>query len=286
MDLYFIVKAIVVSIVQGLTEFIPVSSTGHMIIVGDLIGFTSEESSVEFRQMFEVVIQVGSIMAIVVLFWKKLWGLFVSLINKEERGIRFAKAIVIGTIPAMVLGLLFEDLISRYLFQTSTVIIGLVVGAFLLLFAENKYRDKAVSYDVDQINWKQALKVGFFQCLAMWPGMSRSGSTISGGWFNRLSSKTAAEFSFFLAIPVMVGASILKMVKFEMGENTSFSALTSTEIFAFVIGFVLAFVVALLCVKAFIAYIKRRPMRGFAFYRLGLSAVLAILAFTGIITVG
>lgn len=283
MELIFIVKAIMVAIVQGITEFIPVSSTGHMIIVGDLIGFSSENSSPEFRQMFEVVIQLGSIMAIVVLFWKKLWKLIVSLKNREEKGVKFAKAIIVGTLPAFILGMLFEDLISKYLFQTATVLAGLFIGAILLIFAEFKFRDKAISFDVDEISWKQALKIGFFQCLAMWPGMSRSSSTIVGGWINGLSSKASAEFSFFLAIPVMFGASFIKMFKFQ--KDIGLQTLTSTETVAFITGFVLAFIVALLCVKAFIAYIKTHPMRVFGYYRIGISALLAILVFTGIINI-
>lgn len=283
MDLYFIVKAIVIAIVNGLTEFIPVSSTGHLILVGDLIDFSSESSSAEFRQMFEVVIQLGSIMAIVVLFWKKLINLVKSLLRKEDSGIRFAKAIVIGTIPAFVLGMLFEEMISRYLFQTTTVLIALFAGAVLLIFAEYKFRDKAISFEVDQINWKQALKIGFFQCLAMWPGMSRSSSTIVGGWISGLSSKTAAEFSFFLAIPVMFGASFLKMYKYhaDIGLHT----MNSTEVTAFSIGFFMAFLVALLCVKGFISYIKTHPMRVFGYYRIGISLGMAALAIAGIVSV-
>jgi len=283
LELLFIVKAIVVAIVQGITEFLPVSSTGHMIIVGDLIKFSSENSSPEFRQMFEVVIQLGSILAIVVLFWEKLWNLAASLFRKEENGIRFAKAIIIGTLPAFVLGVFFEDIISKYLFQTGTVIAGLFIGAILLIFAEYKFRDKAVSFDVDELTWKQALKIGLFQCLAMWPGMSRSSSTIVGGWISGLSSKAAAEFSFFLAIPVMFGASFIKLFKFQ--KDIGLQTLTSTEATSFALGFVLAFIVALLCVKAFITYIKTHPMRIFGFYRIGISIILLILVLTGVITV-
>jgi len=282
-DILFIVKAIVIAIVNGLTEFIPVSSTGHLILVGDLMNFSSESSSPEFRQMFEVVIQLGSIMAIVVLFWKKLWGLVASLLKKEKSGIKFAIAIVIGTIPAFVLGVLFEDIISRYLFRTGTVIAALFIGALLLIFAEYKFRDKAVSFDVDEISWKQALKIGFFQCLAMWPGMSRSSSTIVGGWISGLSSKAAAEFSFFLAIPVMFGASFLKMFKYH--RDIGLDTMNSTEVTAFSIGFFMAFLVALLCVKGFIAYIKTHPMRVFGYYRIGISILLLIFALTGVITV-
>lgn len=279
MDLIFILKAIVIAIVEGITEFIPVSSTGHMIIAGDLIGFESNE----FTKMFEVVIQLGAILAIVVLFWGKLFGLLKSLLRKEESGIKFTKAFLIGSIPAVVLGFALENTIDTYLFQTWTVLAGLVIGAFLLLFAEGKFRDKATVMEVDQITWKQALMVGLFQCLAMWPGMSRSSSTIVGGWVNKFSSKVAAEFSFFLAIPIMCGASLVKLIKFQ--KETGLQTLDSTEITSFALGFVVAFIVALLCVKGFVTYIKKKPMKIFAFYRIGISVVLAVLALTGVITI-
>jgi undecaprenyl-diphosphatase len=278
-DLIFILKAIVIAIVEGITEFIPVSSTGHMIIVGDLIGFESNE----FTKMFEVVIQLGAILAIVVLFWGKLFGLLKSLLRKEESGIKFTKAFLIGSIPAVIFGFALEDAIDTYLFQTWTVLAGLVVGAFLLLYAEKRFRDKATVMEVDQITWKQAIMVGLFQCLAMWPGMSRSSSTIVGGWVNGFSSKVAAEFSFFLAIPIMFGASLVKVIKFQ--KETGLQTLDSTEIASFGLGFVVAFVVALLCVKGFVTYIKKKPMKIFAYYRIGVSVVLAILALTGVITI-
>lgn len=279
MNLVFIFKSIIVAIVQGMTEFLPVSSTGHMILVGDLIGFPETE----FTKMFNVVIQLGSILAIVVLYWDKLWGLVKSFFRKEKKGINFVIAILIGIIPAAIVGLLFDDLIDKYLFKSIPVIIGLVTGAILLIYVENKFRDKATVDSVDKITKGNALRVGLYQCLALWPGMSRSSSTIMGGWISGLDSKTASEFSFFLAIPVMAGASLLKTLKFQ--SNVGFHTLGSTELVAFIIGFIVAFLVALVVVRRFINFIQKRSMKVFAYYRIAISIVFAILIFSNVVTV-
>ncbi len=274
MDIYFIFKAIVVAIVEGLTEFVPVSSTGHMILAGDLIGFPENE----FTRMFNVVIQLGAILAIVVLYWDKLFTMAKSFFKGEKKGLNFGIALIIGVLPAAVLGFLFEDFIDAYLFKPLPVIIGLFVGAILLIFVEKKYRGKSSVHEVEDISKMSALKIGFFQCLAMWPGMSRSSSTIMGGWISGLDSKVASEYSFFLAIPIMVGASLLKVVKFQ--SDVGFSTLGSTEWVSFGLGFIIAFIVALLCVKAFISYIQRKPMKVFAYYRIAISAIFAVLLLT------
>jgi len=274
LDIYFIFKAVVVAIVEGLTEFVPVSSTGHMILAGDLIGFPENA----FTRMFNVVIQLGAILAIVVLYWDKLFTMAKSFFKGEKKGLNFGIALIIGVLPAAVLGFLFEDFIDTYLFKPLPVIIGLFVGAVLLIFVENKYREKSHIHEVEDISKMSALKIGFFQCLAMWPGMSRSSSTIMGGWISGLDSKIASEYSFFLAIPVMIGASLIKVVKFQ--SDVGFSTLGSTEWVSFGLGFVVAFIVALLCVKAFISYIQRKPMKVFAYYRIAISAVFAVLLLT------
>lgn len=279
MDLYFIFRAFVVAVVEGLTEFIPVSSTGHMILVGDLIGFPENE----FTRMFNVVIQLGAILAIVVLYWDKLFTMAKSFFRGEKKGLNFGIALIVGVLPAAFFGFLLEDYIDAYLFKPLPVILGLFVGAVLLIFVENKYRGKAHVHEVEDITKMQALKIGFFQCLAMWPGMSRSSSTIMGGWISGLNVKVASEYSFFLAIPVMIGASLVKVVKFE--SAVGFSTLGSTEWVAFTMGFLVAFIVALLCVKAFITYIQKKPMKVFAYYRIGVSAVFAFLLLFNVISI-
>jgi len=277
LDFIYIIKAIILAIVEGITEFIPVSSTGHMILVGDIIKFGDSD----FSNFFEVFIQAGAILAIVVLFRKTIWEILVSFFKWEKRGKSFILALVVGSIPAVILGVLFDDFIDEHLFNSWTVLIGLFVGAIFLLLSEIFFRKNEGLEEVEDIGWKRALAVGCFQCLSLWPGMSRSSSTISGGWISGLTSKAAAEFSFFLAIPIMFGAAGFKSIKFV--AKGGMSSVGSTEAVALALGFVLAFVVALLCVKAFIAFISKRPMKYFAYYRIGLSIVFAGLLLLDII---
>jgi undecaprenyl-diphosphatase len=281
LDILFIIKAIIMGIVEGLTEFIPVSSTGHLILTGSIINFKQEP----FASMFEVVIQLGAILAVVVLYWNKIRDSVIDFFTyiftkgrKGEVGFRFGINIIVGSIPAMIIGLLLHDKIKS-LFTAGAVVIGFVIGGILLIVIENRFRkNKHAIRDIDKISPIDSLKVGFFQCLAMWPGMSRSASTIMGGWIAGLSTTVAAEFSFFLAIPAMVGSSGLDLIKFD------YSTMTSTDAVSLVIGFVVAFIVALIVMKKFIDYLKKRPMRVFAVYRVGAGIVFAILMFFGFLT--
>ena len=266
-----IMKAIIIAIVEGITEFLPVSSTGHMIIVGDIINFHGE-----FARVFEIVIQLGAILAIVCLYSKKIFGSIKELFQGKSKGIRFWVNIIVAFLPAAVLGFLFDDLIDEYLFNSITVAIGLLVGGILLLITENKFKNSFKTKNVDDMNKSQALKIGFFQCLALWPGMSRSSSTIIGGWLSGLSTVAATEFSFFLAIPTMVGATGLKLIK-------NVNAITLGEGIVLLIGFIVAFIVAYIVVEKFINYLKKKPMKIFAIYRILLSIVLFILIYFGVI---
>ena len=277
MDFLYILKGIIIAIVEGLTEFLPVSSTGHLIITGSLLNFPNGE----FEKMFMVVIQLGAILAIVYMYWNKLWTLVKSFFKGEESGKKFVISILIGIIPAFIFGMLFEDIIDEKLFQVSTVIIGLFVGAILLLYMEKKFRGKANTNDVDKITPKQALQVGLFQCLSLWPGMSRSSSTIIGGWYSKLSPELAAEYSFFLAIPIMVGASALKLFKFQ--KKIGFATVNTTQLLTLLIGMVVSFFVALLCVKAFMNFIRKKPMKVFAYYRIVVAALLLVLTLTNVL---
>lgn len=270
MDLFYILKGIIIAIVEGITEFLPISSTGHLIITNHLLEF----GSTGFENMYMVVIQLGAILAILVLYWEKLSGLVRSLFQGEERGRRFTLAIIVGSIPAAVLGLLLEDFIDRYLFSVPTVIVALIVGAVLMIWFEGRYRGRSSVERVEDITPRRAFIIGLFQTLAMWPGMSRSASTIMGGWNQGLSPGVAAEFSFFLAIPIMFGASGLKLVKF--GLDGGFAVITGTQVATLIIGFVVAFIVALVCVRAFVDYLKRKPMKVFAYYRFILAGALVI----------
>lgn len=196
----------------------------------------------------------------------------------EDKGKRFTIALIIGVIPAAILGFTLEDFIDEKLFGVPTVILALVVGAIMMIWFERKYRNQATIHEVDEITPLAALKIGVFQCLALWPGFSRSASTIMGGWHQGLSPGVAAEFSFFLAIPIMFGASGLKLAKF--GLDGGFNIITSTQVLTLLVGFVLSFIVALVCVRAFMSYIKKKPMKVFAWYRFALAAVLIVYTVT------
>ena len=292
LDFIYIFKAIIIAIVEGLTEFVPVSSTGHMILVGSLIGFRSGAAGAEeFAAMFEVVIQLGAILAVVVLYWNKLWGAVVDFFTfifsggkKGKRGFQFGINVIIASIPALIIGLTLYDKIKG-LFKPSAVIVGFIVGGILLIIMENLFRNKTSkrgktsTVDVFDLTPMQSLKVGLFQVLSMWPGMSRSASTIMGGWITGFSTTIAAEFSFFLAIPAMVGSSTLKLVKFD------YSLMNMTNVIALIIGFIVAFIVALVVMRKFIAYLQKRPMRVFAVYRIGAAIVFTILLAFGAISV-
>lgn len=271
MDFIMLLKSIIIAIVEGITEFIPVSSTGHMIIVGDIIDFKGE-----FANLFTIVIQLGAILAIVVLYKRKIFSSISGVIKGKKDDLKFWINIAVACVPAVILGLVFEEIIDKYLFSTVTVTIALIVGAILMLIAEKGVKNKGITKNVDDITISQAFKVGIFQCLALWPGMSRSASTIIGGWMNGLSTVAATEFSFFLALPIMVGASGLKLIKYGGG-------LGAQELIILAVGFLVAFLSALVCVEKFIDYLKKKPMKNFAYYRLILAAVLFVLAVLGIV---
>lgn len=280
MDFIFILKAIIIAIVEGITEFIPVSSTGHMILVGWAIDFNGE-----FAKMFEVVIQLGAILAVVVLYWKKIKDSVVEFFSyifskgkKGKVGFRFGINVIVSSIPMGIIGLTCYKLIKSK-FNPEAVIIGFIVGGILLLVVEKIYSAKKSKVaDVDSVSYKQALTVGIFQVLAVWPGMSRSASTIIGGWVAGFSTALAAEFSFFMAIPAMVGTSAKDLMEFD------YSLMTNTTWAALIIGFIVAFIVSLLVIKKFIDYLKKKPMKVFAIYRIIAGVVLAILVLTKVLT--
>lgn len=271
LNIILVLKAIVVAIVEGITEFIPISSTGHMIIVGNVINFKGT-----FANQFEVVIQLGAILAIIVLYWKKIWSSVKEFFKAKPSGIKFWTNIIVAFIPAAVLGFLLNDKIDEYLFNPSTVALALVVGGIIMIFIENKFRHKDTTKSIEQISIKQAFKIGCFQCFALWPGMSRSASTIMGAWVCGVSTVAATEFSFFLAIPTMIGATGLTL--FKSGMNFS-----SGEIITLVIGFVTAFLVALIVVEKFVSYLKQKPMKVFAIYRIIVGISLLVIIKFGVI---
>jgi len=269
LNIILVLKAIIVAIVEGITEFVPISSTGHMIIVGNAINFKSA-----FANSFEVVIQLGAILAIIVLYWNKIWTSVVEFFKGKPSGIKFWTNIIVAFIPAAVFGFLLNDKINELLFNPVTVALALVVGGVLMIIIEKKFRSMDKTKSIEQISIKQSIKIGLFQCFALWPGMSRSASTIMGGWISGVSTVAATEFSFFLAIPTMIGAAALTLYK--SGMNFS-----SGELITLVIGFVTAFLVALVVVERFVSYLKNKPMKIFAIYRIIVGiALLLIFKFT------
>lgn len=277
----FIIKSIILGIVEGITEFLPISSTGHLIIFQNLLNFKNGLTA-NYVEMYTYVIQLGAILAVIVLYWNKikdtLFNFFPKKVTYEKSGLKFWLMIVIACIPGGVIGILLDDLADKYLFNAYTVAIALILGAFWMVYAENKFRHNKLEAKKDiNVTPKQALIIGAFQSLAVIPGMSRSASTIIGGWIAGLTTVAATEFSFFLAIPVMIGMSFLKILK--LGGLT---ILTSMEIVALVVGFVVSFIVALLVINRLINYLKKKPMRIFAVYRILFAIVVFITGALGL----
>jgi len=254
MDILLLFKALILGLVEGATEFLPVSSTGHLIIVGDLLAFNDERGKV-----FEIVIQLGAILAVCWEYRARIGHTLASM-RTEAASQRLAFNLLIAFLPAAVLGLAFHHIIKQYLFSPITVALALIVGGFAILVIE-KYAPQPDTHTVDEMDWKHALKVGFAQALALFPGVSRAGATILGGVVFRLSRKTATEFSFFLAIPIMFAAAFFDVYK---GREI----LHAIDFDVFAVGFVMAFFSALLVVKGLLRYVAHHDFRAFAWYRI------------------
>ena len=261
-----ILKAVLLGIVQGITEWLPVSSTGHMILVDE---FVKLNFSPTFISTFLVVIQFGSILAVLLIFFKKLnpFDSSKSKVEKKETLNLWAKVIV-AVIPSGIIGILFEEDIDRLFFNSTTVALALIIYGVIMIVIENRNKKPAVS-DFSQVSFKLALGIGLFQCLALIPGTSRSGSTIIGATLLGASRYVAAEFSFFLAIPTMLGASLLKLVK------TGF-AFTGFEWLVLGVGSVVAFVVSVIVIKFFMDYIKKHDFKAFGYYRIVLGIIVLL----------
>lgn len=260
-----IIIAIILGIVEGLTEFAPVSSTGHLILVAHLLDFTGERA-----KTFEIIIQLGSILAVVFVFWKRI--LSILGIQKYQSSEGMGKLslihIAIGMIPFGVGGLLLYDFIKEVLFSSGTVVITLIIGGVLMLVAE-KYKPIPTAHTLDQISYRQAFAVGMFQCFALVPGFSRSGATLSGGLLSGLTHKTASEFTFIMAIPIMAAATGKDLME-------SWSYLTTSDLPLFITGFITAFLVALIAIKFFLRLINKIKLAPFAYYRFGLAILFWI----------
>jgi undecaprenyl-diphosphatase len=277
MELLLIIKAIILGFVEGLTEFAPVSSTGHMIIVDDM-WLKSEEFLGKYgANTFKVVIQLGSILAVVVTFKDRIIDLLGMgrIKNKlsEQSGNRLKLSqVIVGLIPAGIFGVLLEDYIDEYLFSTETVLIGLVIGAIFMIIADRLGPKTPKVQTVDQITYKQALTIGLIQCLSLWPGFSRSGSTISGGVLLGLSHRAAADFTFIMAVPIMAGASFLSLLK-------NWQYMTMDALPFFIAGFISAFVFALISIRFFLKLIDKIKLVPFAIYRILLALIIYLVYF-------
>ncbi|MBD5468307.1 MAG: undecaprenyl-diphosphate phosphatase [Lachnospiraceae bacterium] len=266
-----ILKAILFGIVEGITEWLPISSTGHMILLNELLPLGVSD---EFYSMFEVVIQLGAIMAVVVLFWQKIWPFQwkdrTQPVIKKDIFIMWFQ-IVAACIPAAVVGLLFDDVLEKYLYNYVVVALSLIVFGIAFIVVENRNRGvRPVVTSLRQMTYKTAFIIGLFQLIAaVFPGTSRSGATIVGALMIGVSRTVAAEFTFFLAIPVMLGASLLKLVKYGF-------AFTGQEVWILLTGMLVAFVVSLFVLKFLMDYIKKHDFKVFGYYRIALGALVLL----------
>lgn len=254
-------SAAFLGLIEGLTEFLPVSSTGHLILFVDLLHFNGPPGHV-----FEVVIQLGAILAIVMLYWHKFMDILLHL--KQRSAQHFVRNILLAFLPAMVIGALAEGAIKAYLFNPTVVASAMVIGGFLILLIE-RFKPAQKTFSTEEMSWGTALKIGFMQCLAMVPGVSRSGATIMGALMLGVERKAAAEFSFFLAVPTMLAATVYDMYKSRHEMNLDGLSLIA-------IGFVVSFIVALLVVRWLVGFIQTHGFGVFAYYRIVVG--LAILA--------
>ena len=272
--IFSIIKVFILSLVEGLTEFVPVSSTGHMIIV---VQFLKLSDNKVFVDAFKIIIQLGAILSVVVYYWKKIFPFAKGNTKQESMDIiAMWIKIVIAVIPAVILGLKFDDIIEEKFFNSLTVSIMLVFYGILLIWIETRKKKEEKIKSIKEMTIPLALGVGLFQCLAMIPGTSRSAATIIGGVLLGLNRVLATEFSFFLAIPTMLGATLLKIVKIG-------NVLTMEEWFLIGLGFVLSFIFAYAVIKVFMDYIKKHDFKVFGYYRIILGIIMLLLFFTGVI---
>jgi undecaprenyl-diphosphatase len=269
MDAILLFKAFILGIVEGLTEFIPVSSTGHLIIASDLMGVNDEKGKI-----FDIVIQLGAILAVV---WEYRTRFTAALagITTDAKQQRFVFNLFVAFLPAAILGLAFSSHIKKFLFNPTAVAIALIVGALVIFWVEGRKNANIRVHTVDDMTWQDALKVGLAQCLSLFPGTSRSGATIIGGMVFGLSRQAATEFSFFLAVPIMVAATGYQVVKY-------WSLFTPADLAPFAVGFMVSFIAALIAIRALVRYVATHDFRIFAWYRIVLGvAVLGYFHFPG-----
>nr|WP_295076532.1 undecaprenyl-diphosphate phosphatase [uncultured Roseateles sp.] len=270
MDTVLLIKAAIMGIVEGLTEFLPISSTGHLILTGSLLGFDDAKSKV-----FDIAIQTGAIFAVILVYWQRLRDTVAGL-GSDARARRFTKNVAIGFFPAVVLGLLFGKAIKAHLFTPTVVASTFIIGGFIILWAERRQSAVVRVENVDDMSPLDALKVGVLQCLAMVPGTSRSGATIIGGMLIGLSRKAATDFSFFLAIPTLIGAGAYSLYK----ER---ALLSMADLPMFAVGLLFSFLSAWICVRWLLRYISSHSFVPFAYYRIVFGVIVLATAWSGLV---
>ncbi|WP_096669753.1 undecaprenyl-diphosphate phosphatase [Polaromonas sp. AET17H-212] len=274
MDITLLIKAAVMGIVEGLTEFLPISSTGHLILAGALLGFDDEKAKV-----FDIAIQTGAIFAVILVYWQKLRDTLVAL-PTEKQAQQFALNVLVAFVPAVLLGLLFGKAIKAHLFTPVVVASTFIIGGFVILWAERRQKTNPATariHAVEAMTMMDALKVGLVQCLAMVPGTSRSGATIIGGMLLGLSRKAATDFSFYLAIPTLIGAGAYSLYKDR-------ALLSVADLPLFGVGLLFAFVSAWLCIRWLLRYIATHSFVPFAWYRIVFGVVVLVTAQMGWVT--
>lgn len=271
MDVLLFIKAFIISIIEGITEFLPISSTGYMVLSADIINFWDKDK----RDLFIVFVQIGAILAVIYDYWGRLWTAFMGLITGRADGVtnprRLGISLIITTIPVMIVGLTLEDFITGTLFHPLVVATMLIIGALLIIYVE-KHPRPIKAQEAEQINFKTALKIGLCQCLALIPGTSRSGATIIGALWFGVSRKAATEFSFFLGIPVIIGAGLLELIdKKDLLQTGQDWAVLG-------VGTLVSFVVALLCIRLLVAWVSTKDFMIFAYLRI-ITGVIVLLAY-------
>lgn len=271
MDIILLIKAAIMGVVEGLTEFLPISSTGHLILAGSLLGFDDAKA-----QVFNIAIQTGAIFAVVLVYWHKIRTTVMGLADQKSSQ-RLALNVFIGFLPAVVLALIFGKFIKAHLFIPTVVASTFIVGGFVILWAERRPATATRVYSVDDMTAMDALKVGLVQCLAMVPGTSRSGATIIGGMLLGLSRTAATDFSFFLAIPTLIGAGVYSLYK----ER---ALLSLADIPVFLVGLIFSFISAWLCVRWLLRYISTHSFVPFAWYRIVFGLLILWTAWSGLVS--
>lgn len=270
MDLLLLLKAAIMGIVEGITEFLPISSTGHLILASELMNFWTKEKS----DVFVIAIQMGAIAAVIYEYWTRLWGAATGIVSGEPQGRRLGIGLILASIPIVLIGLTFGQTVKELLFNNIAIAIGLIVGGLIIIWIE-KNPPQVRAQEVEDLTIKDAIWIGLIQVLSLIPGTSRSGATIIGAMFLGVSRKAATEFSFFLGIPVIVGAGLLDLYQ-------SYDVFTGSQDWVVLtVGLLVSFISALLLIRALVAYVAKRDFMIFAWYRIVSGLLILLFAYTG-----